>query len=240
MTAILREQPPELPDTGGVSARACTASCGTASRKIPAERFQSARDLVFNLDAASDATRASADGGRRFPVRESHRCCSRRPRWRWSRLPPGSSIGQRTAAPDARLQVSGIYRLTDFNGLEEFPAIAPDRKSVAFTARVDGFGQIFVRLMAGGTPLQITKDAADHELPRWSRDSSSLIYFSPAAPGDMQGTIWHIPALGGAPRRVIDSVGGGDIGADGRIACFRLAGGQIELVTAAPTGPMCA
>ena len=90
--------------------------------------------------------------------------------------------------------------------------------------------------MAGGTPLQITKEAADHELPRWSPDSSSIIYFSPAAPGTSQGTIWDIPALGGAPRRVVDSVGGGDIGPDGRIACFRVSGGQIELVTVSPDG----
>ena len=90
--------------------------------------------------------------------------------------------------------------------------------------------------MAGGTPLQITKDAADHQLPRWTRDSSAIIYFSPAAPGETQGTIWEISALGGTPRRVIDSVGGGDIDASGRIACFRVSGGQIELVTIAPQG----
>ncbi len=109
-------------------------------------------------------------------------------------------------------------------------------KAVAFTGRVDGSRQIFVRLLAGGTPLQITKDAVDHELPRWSRDSSSIIYFSPAAPEDPQGTIWQMPALGGAPRRIIDSVGGGDIGSDGRVACFRVASGQIELVTASADG----
>ncbi len=50
----------------------------------------------------------------------------------------------------------------------------------------------------------------------------------------MQGTIWEIPALGGAPHRVIDSVGGGDVDRDGRIAAFRLSDGRIELVTAAP------
>ena len=46
----------------------------------------------------------------------------------------------------------------------------------------DGVEQIFVRLVAGGTPLQITRDSADHALPRWSPDSSAVIYFSPAVP----------------------------------------------------------
>ena len=40
-----------------------------------------------------------------------------------------------------------------------------------------------MRLLAGGTPLQVTHDAADHQYPRWSPDSSSLIYFSP--PGNL-------------------------------------------------------
>ena len=126
--------------------------------------------------------------------------------------------------------------MTEFSGLEEFPAIAPDLKAVAFAARVDGHRQIFIRLLAGGMPLQITKDAADHQSPRWSRDASAVLYFSPAAPGTLQGTIWEVPALGGAPRRIIDSIGGGDIGSGGRLTCFRLAGGQTELITAAEDG----
>ena len=61
-------------------------------------------------------------------------------------------------------------------------------------------------------------------------------HFSPAVPGDLQGTIWQIPALGGAPRRIIDSIGGGDVGPNGRFAVFRLAGKQVELVSAAADG----
>jgi eukaryotic-like serine/threonine-protein kinase len=232
MTAILREQAPDLPDT-----LACPPGLRHILRhcleKDPAARFQTARDLVFNLEAVSDTTSLPTLAPR---GRFSHRLAL-------PFLAAGALaltavaaflLGQRTSRPDERHDVTGIYRFTDFNGLEEFPAIAPDEKSVAFTARVNGFRQIFVRLMAGGTPLQVTKTAADHELPRWSRDASEIIYFSPAAPDATQGTIWSIPALGGAPRRVIDSVGGGDIGPDGRIACFRASGGQIELVTVSP------
>ena len=90
--------------------------------------------------------------------------------------------------------------------------------------------------MASGRPLQITKDEADHELPRWSPDSSSIIYFSPAVRGDVQGTIWVIPALGGSPRRLIDSIGGADVGKDGRLVCFRLNGDRTELVTTSRDG----
>ena len=85
--------------------------------------------------------------------------------------------------------------------------------------------------------------AADHvrsgrsRVPRWSPDSSSILYFSPAAPGELQGSIWEIPALGGVPRRVVNSVGGADVSpTDGRLALFRLAKTGIQLVTVPTDG----
>jgi eukaryotic-like serine/threonine-protein kinase len=130
-----------------------------------------------------------------------------------------------------------VTRLTDLPGLEESPAISPDGRSVAFTAGVGGKRQLFVQLVAGGAPLQITRDPADHEYPRWSPDSSSIFYFSAAASGERQGSIWEIPALGGVPRRVVDSVGGADVSpVGGRLALFRLAEEGIQLVSAPTDG----
>src|SRR5437899_3405809 len=108
--------------------------------------------------------------------------------------------------PDAR-----VTRLTDLPGLEESPAISPDGRSVAFTGGVGGKRQLFVQLIAGGAPLQITRDPVDHEYPRWSPDSSSILYFSAAAPGELQGSIWEVSALGGVLRRAVNSVVGGCI-----------------------------
>src|SRR5712691_6019320 len=82
-----------------------------------------------------------------------------------------------------------VIRLTDLPGLEESPAISPDGRSVAFTAGVGGKRQVFVQLTAGGAPLQITRDTVNHECPRWSPDSSSILYFSPAVSGAVQGSI---------------------------------------------------
>ena len=134
--------------------------------------------------------------------------------------------------PDTR-----VVRLTDLPGLEESPAISPDGGSVAFTAGVDGKRQLFVQRIAGGARLQLTHDPVDHEYPRWSPDSSSILYFSPAVSGAVQGSIWEIPALGGVPRRVVNSIGGADVSqTDGRLALFRLAKDGIQLVTAPTDG----
>ena len=130
-----------------------------------------------------------------------------------------------------------LQRLTDFVGMEESPAISPDGKTVAFVARAGSKRQIWLRLLAGGAPLQITRDDVDHEQPRWAPDSSSLIYYVPSATSGEHGTIWEIAALGGEPRRVASALSGGDISHDGRrIALFRIEGEQIALVVVARDG----
>ncbi len=78
-----------------------------------------------------------------------------------------------TEAPARNVQ---LQRLTDFVGMEESPAISPDGKTVAFVARAGSKRQIWLRLLAGGAPRQITRDDVDHEQPTWAPDSSALIY----------------------------------------------------------------
>ena len=132
---------------------------------------------------------------------------------------------------DAPARNVQLQRLTDFVGIEESPAISPDGKSVAFVARAGGRRQIWQRLLAGGAPLQVTRDDADHEQPRWAPDSSSLIYFVPSVTPGEHGTIWEIAALGGDPRRVAAALSGGDLSHDGkRVALFRFDGTRIALV----------
>jgi Tol biopolymer transport system component len=136
----------------------------------------------------------------------------------WSRAPP---------PVDAAVN---MQRITDFVGVEEHPAASPDGKTAAFIAPVDGRRQVWVRLLAGGAPLQITHDDVDHEHPRWAPDSSSLLYFAAAATEGEPGMLWEISALGGTPRRIAASQGAGDISHDGRrIATFRTQGNRTVL-----------
>jgi Tol biopolymer transport system component/DNA-binding winged helix-turn-helix (wHTH) protein len=132
-----------------------------------------------------------------------------------------------------------VQRITDFVGVKETPAISPDSKAVAFVAPVNGRKQIWIRLLAGGAPLQLTYDDADHEQPRWTPDSSSLIYFAPNPSPSEPGTIWELSALGGVARKVASAVSGGDVSYDGRrIATFQLRGTDVALVTISHDGTM--
>ena len=151
----------------------------------------------------------------------------------WSVL----SYARSDATPEPASAPVRVHRLTNARGLEEFPALSPDGRSVAFVAQGGGRLHIFVRLIAGGDTLQITRDGADHLYPRWSPDSASILYYSPGADGNSPGAILEIPALGGAARRIASSLGGGDISRDGlRIVFPRLADGRMELAVTGRDG----
>jgi eukaryotic-like serine/threonine-protein kinase len=139
------------------------------------------------------------------------------------------------AAPAPVCEVR-LERLTDSVGVVGSPAISPDGKMAAFVVATGGRRQIWVRLLAGGVPLQITRDNVDHREPRWLPDSSALLYFSPAADSPT-GQLWLVSALGGPPRRVTTALGGADISRDGRrLALFQRAGDEVALVTTAVNG----
>ena len=208
-----------------------------ALEKDPAERYQSMREMIVDMRRLL-RQRQPLLADAIAPSVPTHR-----PWWFWSLagmallaigLIAANSSWLRPAPAGKTVQVQ---RITDFVGVEESPAISPDSKTVAFVAPVDGRKQIWIRLLAGGTPLQLTHDDADHEHPRWAPDSSSLIYFVPSLSPAEPGTIWEVSALGGMPRRIASAVSAGDVSHDGRrIAAFQLSGAEVELVTISRDG----
>jgi eukaryotic-like serine/threonine-protein kinase len=235
MSAILKEEPPEL----STSARNLPPALGRivhrCMEKDPAERFQSARDLAFNLELLT--REGSSVSGVASPI-------SQQTKRQWVvplfiscavliALGLGAMLRQ-WLTPVSRQNIPiTLRRLTDFVGMEESPAFSPDGKSAAFTADVSGSRQVWVRLLAGGTPLQVTHDETDHQWPRWLPDSSSLTYFSRSDESSGEGKIWEVPALGGPARPIVSSIAAGDVSADGKaLAYLRAAQGQIELAVA--------
>ena len=231
-SAILKEEPPDLRSSGRNFSAALERIVRRCLEKDPRERFESARDLAFHLETlSSDSDSASLTA---IPHDST-----RRPALAW--LLPVLLFGAALCAGlwySARLHSGNrgpvrFLRLTDFAGLEESPAFSPDGKAVAFVSDSAGSRQIFIRLLAGGPPLQITRDAGAHLEPRWSQDSASLIYYTPPPEGGSQGTLWEVSALGGPPRRLASSLSGADVGHDGkRLTYFRLGDGQMQLVAA--------
>ncbi len=129
-----------------------------------------------------------------------------------------------------------IERLTDAVGIAGSPALSPDGRMVAFVAVADGHRQIWIRMVAGGGPLQVTRGNADHDSPRWTADSGALIYYSPSASG-VSGHLWRIATLGGTPRRLGGGASSADVSHDGRrIAYFQPTQDGVSLVIASIDG----
>jgi serine/threonine protein kinase len=236
-TAILTEEPSSLSEIGRGVPPALERVVLHCLEKEPEQRFQSMRDLAFNLQSlstisGSDATIPSLPARGRLK-----RWKSRYAVWAAAALllanlgMLGWWLHVRSEGAAGRNQVIQFERLTDLNGLEEYPALSPDGRSVAFTSDSSGHRQIWVKLIGGGPPLQITHDASDHLYPRWSRDSASILYFSPPRQGEDQGALWELPALGGEPRRLAGSLSDCGISYDGqKLAFFQLNQGQVQLV----------
>jgi eukaryotic-like serine/threonine-protein kinase len=238
MTAILTEDPADLStvDLGPPQLARIVRRC---LEKRPEARFQSASDLAFALQAVSSPDATGSDAAAVRPRRAGSSP------FRWALVPGllalvAAALGVmagRLSAPNPPALVPTAHRLTEFVGLEQTPAISPDGRSVAFTAIVGRERQVFVRLMASGYPLQLTRTPTGCRSPRWSADSSAIVCFADPAPGEREGTLWEVPALGGAMRRVASSLTEADVRADGRMVYFRLTGDdRIELVTAARDG----
>lgn len=96
-------------------------------------------------------------------------------------------------APAAALRITPV---TSFQGFEYQPALSPDGAQVAFVwDREQGDrGDIWIRLVDAGTPLQLTAGLADDSHPVWSPDGRHIAFLRRAAFG---GGVYLVPALGG-------------------------------------------
>jgi serine/threonine protein kinase/Tol biopolymer transport system component len=98
-----------------------------------------------------------------------------------------------------------LTRLTFDSGLSTNPAVSPDGKLMAYASDRDGRGNldIWVRQIAGGEPLQITRDPADESEPDFSPDATKIVYRS----NREGGGIYMTSALGGGEPQLIAPAG---------------------------------
>jgi DNA-binding winged helix-turn-helix (wHTH) protein len=93
-----------------------------------------------------------------------------------------------------------IAPLVSMPGQQDSPAVSPDGSQVAFDSSGAPHPGIYIALVGGEKPLQLTENDSD-DYPTWSPDGRQIA-FERFRDSDDQKNLYVIPALGGSERHV--------------------------------------
>ena len=215
MSAILKEEPPDLSETGRGVPAPLERLVSHCLEKNPEERFQSARDIAYELESLSGVSASEV----RAP-----RDLSRRPLPRLglslvtgiAAVAAVAGLMAGRASKAARSAPPEFRQLTYRRGSIGSARFAPDGQSVVYSARWDGApARLFLQ----------RPDAAD-AIPL-DQPSAEILAISPAGEmflalsclrthyGACSGTLAQAPLAGGAPRQIREGVQAVDVAPDG-------------------------
>ena len=216
MAAILKEDPPELLGEGKKIPPAAERIVRHCLEKNPAERFQSARDLSFDLAAMSGVSATSQEHPAIAPERP------RKITWIAAAVmfllasyAAVFSLGKRsvTSIPPS------FQRLAFRRGMVTNARFTPDGQTILYDASFEGSPlQIFST--RPDSPESRTIGLADQTELLSVSSSGELAVLLKAQPGyaifGWEGTLARVPLAGGAPREVLDNVTWADWSPDGK------------------------
>jgi Tol biopolymer transport system component/DNA-binding winged helix-turn-helix (wHTH) protein len=93
-----------------------------------------------------------------------------------------------------------IVPLVSMPGSQDSPAVSPDGSQVAFRYSGGTHPGIYIAMIGGEKPLQLTEDDTDSN-PTWSPDGRQIA-FAHYRDSENQKDLYAIPALGGSKRRL--------------------------------------
>jgi Tol biopolymer transport system component len=192
MNAILKEEPPELPPNRSI-APALERIVRHCLEKSPEQRFQSAGDIAFDLEALSGSTPATLAVA---PGRLKHR-----ERLAWivaavavfTALVLAVAYFRRAQIDTPVLKLSVLQPKKETSGY----AISPDGRRLAFVATAEGKTMLWVRPLDSLTAQALPgTEGADH--PFWSPDSRFIGFFA-------QSKLKKIEIAGGPAQTVCEA-----------------------------------
>ncbi len=234
MSAILKEEPAELSETARNVPPALERIVRHCLEKNPAQRFQSAGDLAFNLESLTDSSVMGKTGAQAAIVEtpSSQTAISKKedaaPRSKVRELAGALVLSGLMLGAGWWLGRGGTKPLAEYQpitfrtGSVGKARFAPDG-SIVYSASLDGGTK---QLYVGHTDDHGARELGvkDAELLAISKSGELAVRLNSASLGGYAapGTLARVPMSGGAPREVLDNVQDADWAPDGeRLAVVR-------------------
>ena len=200
MAAIVRDDPPSMEEKLPPPLRWIIDRC---LAKEPDRRYESTRDLYRDAANLRDHISEAYSSGTFAAVPPKARPL------RWKLLAGmaigGVAIGVLTAGLMMPVgQDLSKQRYTPFASNAWGPVWSPDGKAVAYSGKVNGIFQVFLRYLNSPTSAQLTHEKRSVFLEGWSHDKTHLIVVTTRQ--DKDGTIcelYSVPTVGGDPESIL-------------------------------------
>ena len=211
MSAILREDPTELATAEPSLSPALDRIVRRCLEKDPQHRFHSAHDLAFALESVTGTTGAASAVARPSELPTGRRRATLVRTGAMVLLIPLAAAaawlaGYRlTRSGAGRPAVAGgatFQQLTTQSGVELFPSISPDGKTVVYVGYSSGNADLYLQRVDGRNAINLTRDTPEDDIqPAFSPDGSQIAFRSERGGGG----IFLMGATGESVRRLTDS-----------------------------------
>lgn len=205
MSSILNEDPPAISQITPSTPPALQRVVQRCLEKNSEQRFQSASDLAFALEALSDSGALPTF----LPTR------ARNVSYRWIYAAVALSLVVVALVGsfwfrwrNPVVPTTGWVQLTNFPDSVTQPALSPDGRMLTFVRGSSTFaapGEIYVKILPSGQPVQLTRDNLPKMSPVFSPDGSRIAY---TALSGFSWDTWVVPVLAGQPERWLSNASG--------------------------------
>jgi Tol biopolymer transport system component len=221
MNAILKEDPPPLSETNRNLPPALERIVSHCLEKNPEERFQSARDIAFDLEQLSGSTAGAAPISGKAPARVGLPLLAGA-----VLLALGlGALGGRASIRRAS-EAPSIERLTFRREEIRCARFTPDGRSMVFESVLSGEQDPALFMVQEGSPEARPLGLPNAHLAGISSKGETAVLLRRRAGGSR--TLAVIPPSGGAPRDVVEDVEQADWAPDGgSLAVLRWTGGGL-------------
>ena len=208
LSAIIEKDPKPVSTLSGETPIELEKLVSRCLRKDPERRLQHMGDIKLALTELKEESESAQ-------VRVTTR--TKAPRRSWPivasvalvLLGMAIAIALWTRSPSKPASRSEWVQVTNLPDSVSQPALSPDGHMVTFVRGSSTFaatGQIYVKILPDGEPVQLTRDDLQKMSPVFSPDSSKIAYT--AVPSENNWDTWMVPVLGGQPQLWLPNASG--------------------------------